>query len=504
MIEFEWIAIAVGLSVVSIIITGLLVARRYNKKIEGHSSIKEAIKEAQDSLDNLMAKSKEVSESLSLRRKELEDELKEVSESLSLRRKEFEFLEAQTKKLVDLETRSAEIEDLLKNRQSRYEDLLAKLEENEATLGQGKQELHKLKSEIDLYTRIAEFIDFGIFEEPKYLYETSERYNAEIKLIRDQQKQMIVDKKAVELPRDIQVNGSSQKGASILNGQSKMILQAFNIECDLLIEKISPSNFARTLERIEKKAESLENSAISLMCGISTDYIKLKFEECKLYYEYKLKKAEEQEEQRIIREQMREEQKAIREYELAIAEAEREERMYEKLLDKARKALSDASEIERAELNVKISLLEEQLIEAKEKEARAKSMAEQTRRGHVYIISNIGSFGDGVHKIGLTRRLDPLDRVKELGDASVPFHFDVHAIIYNEDAPALESKLHNRFKYRRVNAVNRRKEFFRVKLHEIKEAVEEIVGSDAEFKMTALAEDYYETLRLQGGMVEAG
>ena len=139
-------------------------------------------------------------------------------------------------------------------------------------------------------------------------------------------------------------------------------------------------------------------------------------------------------------------------YERAIAAAEKEERMYQNLLDKARKELSDASENERDELKVKISLLEEQLIEAKEKEARAKNMAEQTRRGHVYIISNIGSFGDGVHKIGLTRRLDPLDRVKELGDASVPFLFDVHAIIYNEDAPALESALHKRFNHRRVNA----------------------------------------------------
>ena len=144
----------------------------------------------------------------------------------------------------------------------------------------------------------------------------------------------------------------------------------------------------------------------------------------------------------------------------------------------------------------RIAILEQQLAEAEAKEERAKSMAEQTRKGHVYVISNIGSFGEDVYKIGLTRRLEPMDRVKELGDASVPFPFDVHAMIYTDDAPALETALHREFHSQRVNAVNIRKEFFSVDLEEIKDAVEKIAGVDAEFKMTALAEDYYESLRL--------
>jgi hypothetical protein len=113
-------------------------------------------------------------------------------------------------------------------------------------------------------------------------------------------------------------------------------------------------------------------------------------------------------------------------------------------------------------------------------------MAQQTRKGHVYIISNIGSFGKKIYKIGLTRRLDPFDRVKELGDASVPFLFDVHAMIYVEDAPALESALHRKFTTHRVNAVNMRKEFFNIDLLSIKKAVEEIAGFEAEFKMTSI------------------
>ena len=143
------------------------------------------------------------------------------------------------------------------------------------------------------------------------------------------------------------------------------------------------------------------------------------------------------------------------------------------------------------------------MAEAEAKEQRAKSMAEQTRRGHVYIISNLGSFGDDVYKIGLTRRLDPLDRVKELGDASVPFPFDVHAMIYVDDAPAMETALHREFSNARVNAVNLRKEFFRTDLLSIKNAVERIAGMEADFKMTILAEEYYESRRLQGKQVSA-
>ena len=158
--------------------------------------------------------------------------------------------------------------------------------------------------------------------------------------------------------------------------------------------------------------------------------------------------------------------------------------------------LAQANEQERSEMEQRIAILEQQLAEAEAKEERAKSMAEQTRKGHVYVISNIGSFGEDVYKIGLTRRLEPMDRVKELGDASVPFPFDVHAMIYTDDAPALETALHREFHSQRVNAINLRKEFFNVDLEEIKDAVEKIAGVDAEFKMTALAEDYYESLRL--------
>lgn len=393
--------------------------------------------------------------------------------------------------LVYLEANANSIELRLKQDQVRHESLQYEIQELE-------NYLQDLKSELDIYSRIEDYVGYGIYEEPKYLHETPERYQAEIKRVREKQKLLIKNNEAVELPSDIRIEGSSKTGNAVLNGQSKLMLRAFNIECDFLMEGLNPSNFDRTLDRIQKVAEELEKNTISLAAGITTDYIELKFEECRLLFEYKLKKAEQDEEQRLIREQIREEQRVIKEYERAITEAEKEERLYSNMLLKVQEKIRGAHEEEKKELEGQIQYLEVLLKAAQEKEQRAKSMAEQTRKGHVYVISNIGSFGEHVYKIGLTRRLEPLDRVNELSDASVPFRFDVHAIIYSDDAPALETSLHKRFSHARLNVVNRRKEFFKVSLNEIKKAVDEIANDDMDFVMTATAEEYYETLRLQG------
>ena len=147
-------------------------------------------------------------------------------------------------------------------------------------------------------------------------------------------------------------------------------------------------------------------------------------------------------------------------------------------------------------MSEQLAEFERQLAEAHEKNQRAISQAQLTRSGHVYVISNVGSFGQGVYKIGLTRRLEPMDRVKELGDASVPFTFDVHAMIYSADAPALENQLHQLFDAHRVNKVNTRKEFFRVPLARIEAAVHQHCDDDVEFVHIAEAEDYRKSLRL--------
>jgi hypothetical protein len=141
------------------------------------------------------------------------------------------------------------------------------------------------------------------------------------------------------------------------------------------------------------------------------------------------------------------------------------------------------------------------LKEAEQKNQRALSMAQQTKTGHVYVISNIGSFGDDVYKIGLTRRLEPLDRIKELGDASVPFEFDVHALIASDDAPALERSLHRHFLALQINKVNPRKEFFRVPLRQIRTELESL-GIQAGWTMAAEAAEYRESRAIDKAIAE--
>jgi hypothetical protein len=212
-------------------------------------------------------------------------------------------------------------------------------------------------------------------------------------------------------------------------------------------------------------------------------------------------KEREREEQRAIREQMREEERVRKEYEKAIKQAERDEELLTKAMENVREEYEAAAVEDRAKYEERLSDLAEKLKAAEERNQRALSMAQQTKCGHVYVISNIGSFGEDLYKIGLTRRLEPLDRVRELGDASVPFAFDVHAMIYSEDAPALESALHRRFVQNQVNKVNRRKEFFRLKLQEIRSAIDEM-KHEVKWALTAEARDYRETLEMERQMRE--
>ncbi|HCG7995085.1 TPA: DUF4041 domain-containing protein [Vibrio parahaemolyticus] len=470
--------ILAGISLLVVLLTYIVTKRSADKKVGQYKSIDEALTKAKEEHERL----KKANESL--------------QQTTEIAKQALSKINAETADLQALKGQDDSLKISILEQQQSLDAAQNTLNELHANIEKGELDLNELMGGIDLYSRLDEYTAHGHFEMPQYLYETSTRYSEEIKDIRQQQKDMIKAKTAVTFPETTVISNDKSLNKKILNGQVKLMLTAFNIECDMLIGKVSPSSFGRTLERIEKLANNLEKSAATLECGFDIDYIELKFEECKLQYQYTLKKQEEIAEQKLIKEQIREEQRAIKEFEKAIAEAEKEEKMYRNLLDKAQQELAQANEQERSEMEQRIAILEQQLAEAEAKEERAKSMAEQTRKGHVYVISNIGSFGEDVYKIGLTRRLEPMDRVKELGDASVPFPFDVHAMIYTDDAPALETALHREFHSQRVNAVNLRKEFFSVDLEEIKDAVEKIAGVDAEFKMTALAEDYYESLRL--------
>ncbi len=476
--DINIIVIISAVFIVLIFITYFVTSRKAHKNIGEYKSISEALSKSREKLS------------------EINNEINIATDNLSK-------IDLETKELQSLKANADKLASEVIASENKLKSIATKIKDVSKEFVTKNNELKSLIGKLDLYTRIDGFVEHGFFETPEYLYETSARFSEEIKRIRQKQKELIKNKGAVEYPDTTTISSDKTYNKKILDGQVKLMLSSFNIECDALIGKVSPSSFPRTLERIEKLANALEKSAATLHCGFNIEYVKLKYEECKLQYQYTLKKQEEQEEQRQIREQIREEQKAIKEYERAILQAEKEEKMYREMLKKARDELSKVSDEDRIVAEQRIADLEQQLEEAEAKEERAKSMAEQTRKGHVYVISNVGSFGENIYKIGLTRRLEPLDRVKELGDASVPFTFDVHAMIYVEDAPSLESALHRKFTRSRVNAVNLRKEFFRVDLESIKKAVSDIAGIDAEFKMTALAKDYYETQRLQSLEKEA-
>ena len=419
--------------------------------------------------------------------------IKKVIESKTI---DLEKLQTDKKHLLDLEENENRIRAEVNSLEEQEKKIRKKTKKLKKESSEASDKLLSLKEGLSIYQPIHDLANLGFFEDPEYLFETSIRYKEEIKKIREEQKTMISAGKAISFPEVLAMSDNKTYVNKIFSGQEKLMLKAFNSECDNLMELVKASNYDKVLDRINKTATELEKSSVAMKCRFNLEYIRLKYKECEMQYHFKLKQDKEKEEQAIIKEQIREEQKVIKEYERAIAKAEKEERAFRDAIEKARKELEQSRSSDNEKLIAKIADLELKLKIAEENEKRAKSMAEMTRKGHVYIISNIGSFGESVYKIGLTRRLEPLDRVKELGDASVPFPFDVHAMIFSEDAPALEANLHKEFRLYRVNKVNHRKEFFNVDLNQIREKVVELTGSDYDFKITALAEDYYESLKL--------
>jgi len=352
-----------------------------------------------------------------------------------------------------------------------------------------------LENEINIYQDTLEIGSFGLYQ-PQFNFETSLEYQNALESNYEKQKQLIKIDLAAICNTEWTVAGSKSEGRKMTNQYKKLMLFAFNGECDSCIAKVKWNNAAKTKERIEKAFESINKLGVTQNVHLSNELLNLKVQELALTHEYELKQHAEKEEQRRIREQMREEEKAQREFERAQREAEDDERRFQKALDKAKLELGTTGEQNISSLNQQIILLEEKLKEAQEKKERAISLAQQTKVGHIYIISNVGSFGDDVYKIGLTRRLDPLDRIRELGDASGPFHFDVHAVIYSENAPQLEYDLHKKFNDRRLNRINGRREFFKVTISEIEEFVKCHSNAEIAFTQIAEAKEYRETLTI--------
>ena len=383
------------------------------------------------------------------------------------------------------------------------------LQSVQTQVSKGQHRLAELSAQIDaakaqlIETDEAALLQsFGLYT-PHYAYTTSDEYKAKLAEVRDAQKRMIKVGYAVEGNESWTVNGSAAKGKKMVKDMQKLLLRAYNAECDDAIEHVRFNNIEACEKKIQASADAISKLGSMMGIAVTARYVELKLIELRLMHEYQVKKQQEKEEAKEARARQREEAKVRKEREEARKKLEKEQSHYQNALNKLNQQIAAASsDADRTALEEKKLELESHLSDIDQQISDVDYRAANQRAGYVYIISNIGAFGEGVYKIGMTRRLDPMERVDELGDASVPFNFDVHAMIFSDDAPGLEAALHTAFADRKVNFINQRREFFRVSLDEIKEVVRKNYDKTVEFVDVPPAEQYRESLKISAQFVQ--
>jgi len=279
----------------------------------------------------------------------------------------------------------------------------------------------------------------------------------------------------------------------------RFAIDAFNGRVDAILSRAKNDNYG-TLEQEIRDTFGLVNlnGRVFRNARILPSYLDARLAELKWATVVQELARKQREEQRYLKERLRDEEKARKEYEEKMRQAAKEEELKKRAVEEAEERFASATTEQKAHYEQELQKLREELADATQ---RALTIAQQTKKGHVYIISNVGSFGEGVYKIGQTRRPQPQDRVDELGGASVPFDFDVHALIESENAPALEHKLHKQLLALQVNKINSRKEFFRVSLTDIHQEIEKLnKGEDFTLKTwteKATATEYGDSLDIE-------
>lgn len=363
-----------------------------------------------------------------------------------------------------------DLENQLKQVQANYQSVCNQLNNANNELQKINTLIQQKQNRLIVLDEEALYQEFGLYR-PTYNFASSEQYKQRLESIRSQQKMMLKNKTAVTGNMNWTVNGSVQQGKKMVSDMQKLLLRAFNGECDELVSKVKYNNFESYKKRMSSSCDAISKLGTMMNISISNAYFRLKLDELTLAFEYAQKVQQEKEEQKAIRERMKEEAKLQKEIDEARKKLEKEQSHYENALHKVEQQLQTATGTQREALEIKRQEIQSQLQDNEKAMKDVDYRQANQRAGYVYIISNIGSFGEDVYKIGMTRRLDPQERIDELGSASVPFKFDVHALIFSDDAPKLENALHHAFEDKRVNWVNNRKEFFRVSLNEIKQVV---------------------------------
>jgi hypothetical protein len=407
-----------------------------------------------------------------------------------------------------IESLRAEAESILAVAQSAAEKIVASArqenQEAETKIQSLKKEALSAQHELDFineHVRLREddanLLEVGYYK-PVYGFEDLPKYQQAIEKIKEQQKAMLRisgeagnTSAAAYGKQTLTYNGSTIQGRKRIKKVLQLMLRAFNGECDTFIARVNYRNVTIMQKRIRSAFDQINKIAETWHCELSHKYLENRLEELNLVYEYAELQEQIKEEQAWIKQQEREEEKARREAEKRERDATRKVVSFEEAVSEIREAMEAAAESEKAAFKERIQELERELAGALEERKRARSLAEQTRYGCVYIFSNVGSFGENIFKIGMTRREDPEVRRRELGGASVPFPFDCHAYIWTEDAPTLERELHKHFDNKRLNLENQRKEFFRITIDEIQTEVERLreqLGISAQIRWSLLAE----------------
>jgi len=319
---------------------------------------------------------------------------------------------------------------------------------------------------------------------------TSEEYKNQYALLTVDEKNLISEEKAVNIT-------DSSLNKKTANNYKKQILRCFNSETTSIVSAVTVKNIETMRNKLMKSYETINTLYKNNGVVITKQFLDLKLKMLNVKYAQEYQKEQERLTQKAIREQMIEEEKIRKEIEREKAKIEKEETQFKNEIDKLMLRIKNASDIEKQLYVDKIKELESKLKEVEESKKNVLDRENNTRAGFVYIISNIGSFGEDIYKIGMTRRLDPMDRIDELSSASVPFSFDVHAMIFSEDAPTLEATLHNIFSDYKVNKINPRKEFFHVSLEEIKKTVQKNFNNTVEWTDIPQAEQYRQSLAIE-------
>lgn len=349
------------------------------------------------------------------------------------------------------------------------------------------RQLAHLKSQVNGYTQSLLLSRVGLYN-PLYTLPDCPSYKQELLGVREAQKALVKGLGAISF---FSAEGGQKHNLAI----TRLALRTFNLECDFLMAKVDSTNYGDAVRRVQKAYDTVNATCEPLGVAISLEYLQLKNKEVQLTFEYKSMVAQEQDEARAERLRVRQEERDARAAAEELENANKEVRAAEENLRKAELKAGAENQSSDSVIMREIQSLRELVKGGHERRDRAASMAEQTKAGYVYIISNVGSFGENMFKVGMTRRLNPMNRVIELGDAAVPFTFDVHAFIFSEDAPALEHSLHTELRRFAVNKVNAKKEFFYTDLGTIEAAVRKYHG-DFKVNRTPVALEYRQSLAL--------